>query len=171
VVTDDELAGGSRRSAARVDPIRASVVVVCFLVALGLLLGPASNLVGGAPSRTTTTTLKPPPPINRARVLVQVANGTAVSNLAGTWTTPLNTLNWDVLPPVDAARHWTRTTIYYAPGFRRAGELLATELSVPRSHVVPLVPRTKGIGVAGSANDDVVIIIGVHHAGQGVKTI
>jgi hypothetical protein len=169
-VTDDELGGSPRRSMAHVDPVRAGVVVVCFLVALGLLLGPASNLVNGAPSRPTTT-LKPPPPIDRAKVLVQVANGTAIVKLAETWSSPLNTLNWDVLPAVDTARHWSHTTIYYASGYRRAGEELATELNVPRRHVVPLVPRTKGIGVAGSQNDDVVIIIGTHHAGQGVKTI
>jgi hypothetical protein len=169
-VTDDELTGGPRRSIAHVDPVRAGVVVVCFLVALGLLLGPASNLVNGV-SSPTTTTLTPPPPIDRAKVLVQVANGTAVPKLAETWSSPLNTLNWDVLPAVDDARHWSHTTIYYAPGFRRAGEELSTELNVGRSHVVPLVPRTKGIGVAGSQNDDVVVIIGTHHAGQGVKTI
>jgi hypothetical protein len=150
--------------------VRAGVVVACFLAALALLLGPASNLVNGA-TTTTTTTLLPPPPIDRAQVLVQVANGTGQGHLATEWTNPLKLLNWDVLPPVDDARHWIHSTVYYAPGFRRAAELLAVELSVPRRNVAPLVPRTKGIGVAGSQNDDVVIIIGTHHAGEGVKTI
>jgi hypothetical protein len=169
-VTGDELLGGPRRANAHVDPMRAGIVVVCFLVALALLLGPASNVVGGSASRSTTTTTQPPP-VDPSKVRVQVANGTATPHLAGQWSTPLNTLNWDVLPPEDAAHHSADTLIYYAAGYRHAAEELAIQLSVPRHEVVALVPHSKGIGVAGSRTDDVVIIIGVHHHGEGVKAI
>jgi hypothetical protein len=166
-MTDDETTDAvPRRSGGHIDSMRAGVIVVAFLAALALLLGPASNLVTSASTPTTHRTV-PPKPIVKSKVRVQVANGTSVSGLAHSWSDPLALIGWDMLPPSTATIHPAHTIIYFAVGEQRAGDVLANELKVPHRYVTAIKAH---IGVAGALNDDIVIVIGVHHRGEGLRT-
>lgn len=156
-----------RRTTGHIDSLRAGVVVVAFLAAIGLLLGPASNLVGVVATPTTTHHAPPPKPVVKSKVRVQVANGTAVSGLAHSWSDPLALIGWDVLPPVDATVRPGHTIIYFAVGEQRAGDVLANELHVPHKYVTAIKAH---VGVAGALNDDIVIVIGANHHGEGLRT-
>jgi hypothetical protein len=156
-----------RRSSGHIDSVRAGVIVIAFLAALGLLLGPASNLVAVAPNSTTTHHTTPPKPVVKSKVRVQIANGTSVSGLAHSWSDPLALIGWDMLPPVDATTHPARTIIYFAVGEQRAGDVLANDLHVSHKYVTPIKAR---IGVAGALNDDLVVVIGRNHHGEGLRT-
>lgn len=167
-MTDDETIDAvPRRTSGHIDSMRAGVIVVAFLAAIGLLLGPASNLVASAPNPTTTHHAAPPKPVVKSKVRVQVANGTEVSGLAHSWSDPLALIGWDMLPPLDATTHPSHTIIYFAVGEQRAGDVLANELKVPHKYVTAIKAH---VGVAGALNDDIVIVIGVHHHGEGLRT-
>lgn len=153
------------RRGTRVDPVRAGILLVLFLVALALLLGPASNL--GAPATTTPTTSHHNPIVMPQDVRVQVANGSGVPRLASSWTVALQQHNWDVLAANTATHHYAKTTIYFSRGFQYAADVLAADFNVPVSRVKP---KTGHLGVEGSNSDDVVIVIGVHHGHQSYRT-
>ena len=153
-----------RRSAPQVHMVRAGIVVGCFVVALIVLLGPASNLTASvAPSSSTTTTV--PVPVVRAQTKVQVANGTTVKNAAGTTTSQLNVLGWDMLPAVDVTPVPTTATarpvtyVYFATGQQQAAQLVAQELGVSHAHVTIRTTATEAV-VPGAASDDVIVILG-----------
>jgi hypothetical protein len=151
-----------RRAAARVNVVRASIVVACFVGALIWLLGPASNYTAGAP--TTTTTAPPPPPVVKSATTVKVANGTTVPNAATSFSHNLGLVGWDVLTPVDVTPTPTSTSqntityVYFHPGQQAAAQLVATELTVPPAHVVL---RTQAMlhAVPGSGATDVIVIL------------
>jgi LytR cell envelope-related transcriptional attenuator len=153
-----------RRPATQVHMVRAGIVVVCFLVALILLLGPASNYSAGAPTSTTPTT-QPPPVVVRSTTTVQVANGTTAPNAATTYSHNLGVLGWDVLTPQDttpaptASTQRTVTYVYFHPGQQAAAQLVAPELGVPSSHVLL---RSQAVlhAVPHSGATDVIVILG-----------
>jgi hypothetical protein len=162
----DDVAEGvaPRRPGNQVHMVRAGIVVVCFLVALILLLGPAGDYTAAAPSSTTPSTL-PPPPVVRSKTTVQVANGSTAPNAATTFSHNLGVLGWDVLTPVDttppptAATARTVTYVYFHPGQQAAAQLVASELSVPANHVL-LRSQATLHAVPGSGATDVIVILG-----------
>lgn len=169
---DEPSAEAPRRGLAspHVDAVRAGVVVVLFLVALALLLGPAGNLVGSS----TTSTTQPHhhlPPVQKNKVTVQVANGTSIEGLANSWTQGLQTrYGWAALAAVSTnGFHPTETWIYFKAHEQQAAKLLAAELKVDPKDVT-LLTRQALDAVPGAANDDVVIVIGTQHHGEGVAT-
>lgn len=164
---DDRDDAAARRSAAQFSPVRAGIVVVCFVVATILLLGPASHLTAGAPLSTTTTTTHPQPPVVRHLVSVQVANGTSTKNLAGHYTQYLSNLTWNALPAADTINgfHPTHSIVYFSLGFQAAAREIATELGLhPRTAVRVRTP-VAGHRVANADQVDVVVILGHDLAG------
>ena len=136
------------------------IIVALFVGATFLMLrytGPANSNPGVTTLPTTTTI-----PVHttttipaKAKVRVQVANGTLTTGLARTYTQQLLTLGWDTLPQVNAARV-TATIVYFNPGFAWAAQQIAGELKVSSSAVRPLT----GVPVPGAASDDVIVILG-----------
>jgi hypothetical protein len=136
--------------------VRAGAVVVCFLVALVLLLGPASRGILAAPGKAHHPT-HPTQPVNKSTTRVQVANGSGTQGAAGTVSSQLQTLGWLVLPAETAAVHPGHWIVYFAPGHQLAAKEVARSIGVPHQHVVV---RTAQIGVRGANQDDVIVVIG-----------
>jgi hypothetical protein len=151
---DDEVTA-PRGTTGSVHLVRAGAVVVCFLVALVLLLGPASH--GLLASPTTHHPKHKTQPVNKSTTRVQVANGTTKQGAAGTVTRQLGLLGWIALPAEGAATHPAHTIVYFAPGHQQAAKDIAALLGVPHQHVVVRVTNT---GVAGANQDDVIVVLG-----------
>ena len=105
---------------------------------------------------TTTTTNSTSTTGPKSQVSVQVANGTTVSGLAGTYTTKLQLQGWNTLPRVNGPAE-TATVIYYHPAFLWAAQEIATEIGAPASAARPLGTATP---VPGATGDDIVVILG-----------
>jgi len=106
---------------------------------------------------TTTTTVKSTgTTVAKSQVSVQVANGTSITGLAGTYTTKLQLQGWNTLPRVNGPTE-TATVIYYHPGFLWAAQQIATEISVPASAARPIGTATP---VPGATGDDIVVVLG-----------
>jgi hypothetical protein len=155
-MTDADEDRPQHRAASSVNALRASAVIGLFLVALILLLGPASNGAPGDGSVTTTTTLRLPI-IDKATTQLQVANGTDTQGAATQITTKLLNDHWLPKKPVDATTHPAHTYVYFAPGWRRAANDIAGLIGVEQKYVTPL---TKFLGVSDAASDDVIVVIG-----------
>jgi len=105
---------------------------------------------------TTTTTKNTTGTVPKSQVSVQVANGTTVSGLAGTYTTKLQLLGWNTLPRLNGPTE-TATVVYYHPGFLWAAQEIASELAVPATAAKPIGTATP---VPGATGDDIVVILG-----------
>lgn len=137
------------------------LLLVALFVASAFLILRAHSPATTATTTTTTTT--PPghhatgahPP--KARVTVQVANGTNTANLAHDYTQKLLTLGWDALSPVNASGHAAATVIYFNPGYKWAALEIAGEIKVSGKAV-------RALGGArpapGASRDDVVVVLG-----------
>jgi hypothetical protein len=143
-------AGGS------VHLVRAGIVVTCFLVALILLLGPASHGILASPG-TPHHPKHPTQPVNKSTTRVQVANGTTKQGAAATVTHQLFVLGWDVLPAESASVHPAHTIVYFARGHQQAAKDVAAILGVPHAHVIV---RIRHSGVKGALQDDVIVVLG-----------
>jgi len=136
------------------------LIVLAFVGAAFVMLRanpPATSSVTTTTSTTTTTThstVKHPP---RARVRVQVANGTSSAGLAHTFTQRLLTLGWDGLPPLNANSKVAATIIYFNPGYLWAAREIATSIHESFSAIQPLNGLTP---VAGASGDNVIVVIG-----------
>lgn len=108
---------------------------------------------------TTTTVASTEHVVPLADVTVQVANGTTISGLAGTYTPKLQILGWNTLPKENGP-HVTATKIYYHPGYLWAAQKIVGTLRVPSSSLHAMAPRGIVIGVQGSSADDVVVVLG-----------
>lgn len=142
------------------------VIVALFVGAAFLMLraNPASSPTTTTLVTTTTTSHTTTTHPSKARVRVQVANGTNTANLARNNTQLLSTLGWDTLPPVNAANHVAATIIYFNPGFRWAAQEIAGSLKVSASSIQPL----NGLApVAGANADDVIVVLGPDVAIRG----
>lgn len=161
---DDRPPSRQRAGASSVHTVRAAVVVACFLVALFILLGPASHLTSASPtSSTTTTTIKHRPTrVVKSQTIVQVANGTSVGGLARHYTDILEAMDWNALPGINAATSPSHTIVYFARGYQAAADLVAKELGVSTAHVTL---RDGATGVVGAAHDDVIVVLGPDLAG------
>jgi hypothetical protein len=151
---DDEVTT-PRGATGSVHLVRASAVVVCFLVALILLLGPASHALLASPGKAHHP--RPTQSVNKSTTRVQVANGTTVKGAAATVSGQLFRLGWDVLPAESAAVRAAHTIVYFARGHQQAAKDIAGILGVPHGHVVVRVANT---GVAGANQDDVIVVLG-----------
>jgi LytR cell envelope-related transcriptional attenuator len=145
------------RGASSVHLVRAGAVVACFLVALILLLGPASHGLVAAPGKPHHHPGHPTHPVNRSATRVQVANGTTKQGAAADVTHQLVVLGWDALPAESAAVRVAHTAVYFARGHQQAAQEIASTLHVPHTHVLI---RTSHMGVAGASQDDVIVILG-----------
>jgi LytR cell envelope-related transcriptional attenuator len=158
----------ARRPSSQVNMVRGAVVVVCFLVALILLLGPAGNLTAAAPPSTTPTT-QPPHPVVPHDTTVQVANGTTAPNAAATFSTNLGKLDWDMLTPIDTTPTPTASTevmvtyVYFHPGQQAAAQQVATDLGVVSTNV-KLRSQATLHAVPNSGATDVIVILGTDKA-------
>lgn len=120
----------------------------------------SSNTLPTSPSGSTTTSTVPgaSTAVVKSRVRVQVANGTLVTGLAGTYTHQLLTQGWDVLPAANAlGARPAATEIFYNPGFKEAATMIASSIQISHSAVAALGGLNP---VAGAHNDDVIIILG-----------
>jgi hypothetical protein len=156
---DDDTRDAPRaRATSQVHAGRAAAVIVIFLVAMVLLLGPAGRAnrhAGPTVASTTTTTLYERPVVPSA-TRVQVANGTTVPGQAAAYSHTLQIQGWDVVPPLQAPS-WDRSLVFYAPTYLPAGKQIAKELGLAPDRVVANV---KTSGVAGAASNDIVVVIG-----------
>ena len=164
---DDRDDTAPRRPGGQVNAVRAGIVVVCFVVATIVLLGPAAHLTAGVPISPTTTTTHPQPPVVRHLVSVYVANGTTTKNLAGHYTQYLSNRGWNALPATDTINgfHPSHSIVYFAIGFQAAAREVATELGLrPRTAVRVRTP-VAGHRVANADQVDVVVVLGHDLAG------
>jgi hypothetical protein len=144
------------------------LIVVLFVAAAFLMLraNPPSSPTATTTVVTTTTTAHQTttthPP--KARVRVQVANGTSTANLAHTYTQQLETLGWDTLPPVNANNKVAATVIYFNPGYRWAAQEIAASIKVKASAIKALNGLTP---VSGASSDDVIVVLGPDLAIKG----
>ena len=115
------------------------------------------------PKSTTTTTaaVGSSTTVPKSQVSVQVANGTTVSGLAGTYTTKLQLLGWNTLPRLNGPAQ-TATVVYYHPGYLWAAQEIASEIPVPATAVKPIGTATPAPGATG---DNIVVILGPDAAG------
>jgi hypothetical protein len=146
------------RATSQVNAGRAVAVIVVFLVAMVLLLGPAGRADRHAAptvASTTTTTLYERPVVPSA-TRVQVANGTTVAGQAAAYSHTLQTRGWDVVPPVQGPP-WDRSLVFYAPTYEPAAKQIAGELGLAADRVVSGVAVS---GVTGAAGNDIVVVIG-----------
>ena len=107
-------------------------------------------------SSTTTTTSTTQTTVPRSTVSVQVANGTTVPGLAGTYTRKLQTYSWDALPAINGPTE-TATVVYYHPGFLWAAQAIATEIGAPATAAKPIGATAP---VPGASGDKVIVILG-----------
>jgi hypothetical protein len=73
------------------------------------------------------------------------------------------THSWDALPELNGPAV-KATIVYYNPGYQWAAKDIASEIKVPASAVKSLNGLTP---VAGSAGDDVVVVLGPNVATKG----
>lgn len=116
---------------------------------------------------TTTTTTQPKlaagaNPAN-AQVTVRVANGTGVAGAAGRITQKLQSLDFNVVVPINATvSNLTKTTVYYYAGFQVAGQAIAEILGLPASAAKPLTSTAPLPNIYPS---DVNVVLGADIAG------
>jgi hypothetical protein len=117
-----------------------------------------TTTASGTSGSSTTTSLVP-----KAKVRVQVANGTTITGLARTNTQQLMTFGWDTLPELNGPST-AKTIIYFNPGYQWAARQIAAELKLNASAVQPL----NGLRpVAGASSDDVIVLLGPDSAIKG----
>ncbi len=145
------------------------IIVALFVASTFVMLrstGPVSQNTSTTTLPATTTTAKGSTTTtvrSKAQVRVQVANGTAVSGLARSYTQQLQTLGWDTLPQLNAAKV-TATIVYYNPGYLWAAQQIAGAIRVSSSAIQPLAGLSP---VAGASGDDVIVILGPDVAIKG----
>ncbi|MDE3009018.1 MAG: LytR C-terminal domain-containing protein [Acidobacteriota bacterium] len=140
------------------------MLVLVALLVVGAYAMLRAHSPASATSNTTTsvsagaTTTTSPRTVVKSQVRVQVANGTLVTGLAGTYTHQLLTEGWDVLPATNAlGGHPAATEIFYTPGFKKAAQMVASSIQISPSAVQALSGQNV---VAGENSDDVIVILG-----------
>lgn len=109
---------------------------------------------------TTTTTLAARAPKD---VKVVSANGTDVKGAARKATDALRAAGFNVLAPVDAGKSVTATTVYFAAGFEREAQAVASLLGLG-ADVVKVLPTPPPIPDPRGAN--VVVVVGPETAAR-----
>ncbi|MDE3107911.1 MAG: LytR C-terminal domain-containing protein [Acidobacteriota bacterium] len=153
-----------RTNSAHFQPSAPVMLVLVALLVVGAYAMLRAHSPASATSNTTTsvsagaTTTTSPRTVVKSQVRVQVANGTLVTGLAGTYTHQLLTEGWDVLPATNAlGGHPAATEIFYTPGFKKAAQMVASSIQISPSAVQALSGQNV---VAGENSDDVIVILG-----------
>lgn len=140
------------------------LILVAVLVAGTFLMLRSHAPASASPTTTpasagpTTTSTVANHAVVKSQVRVQIANGTLVTGLAGTYTQQLLTDGWDVLPALNAlGTRPSATEIFYNPGFKQAALMVAGSIHISRLAVKPLGGLNP---VAGSQSDDVIVVLG-----------
>ncbi len=154
-----------RRRVGQVDAVRGSVVVACFLIALLLLLGPASRLTASPTTRTTAPGHHhhhhKPTKVVKSLTHVAVVNASGRQGAAGLMTVTLNQANWNMLPATTSlgATH-KFTNVYFTPGFQQAALDVARAIGVPRKRVSLRTLAVEHVVSSSAAHFDVVVLLG-----------
>lgn len=145
-------------------PVVAGALLVAFVAAVVLVLHSVSPISISGTHKGTTTTTAPvsTTTIPRARVTVQVANGTDRSGLARGYTTLLDPDGWDVLTAINAPATNT-TRIYYHAAFKWAAQAIQKEIGAPASSIHA---TTKSDPIPDTTGDDVVVVLGNNAAAR-----
>jgi hypothetical protein len=156
----DERAPRRPATSGDVDPLRAVVVVVLFVVGVVVLLGWVIPRHATVAAPTSTTTTVPTRPVVPNKTNVQVANGTTKANQATFYTNKLQPYGWVMQPPLDAhpPTPVTHTIVYFARTWQASAKQVAVQLGLNPATSVTV--RTGQTGVAGAANDQVIVVIG-----------
>ena len=116
---------------------------------------PSSSTPTSSPTSSTTTTTTEHI-VDKSKVRVQVANGTATAGLATVYTQKLLTIGWDTLPPINGPRV-VATDVYYRLGYEWAATEIASEIKVNDHDVKPLGSTQV---LSGQAGDNVIVLLG-----------
>lgn len=157
---------GGRRLPGGISPVRAFLILVGFAVAAAALVAVGTRpsvsgvaappvtttTVGHTTAPTTTTTTVP-----HASVSVVVANATQTNALAAHYSSVLTAQGWKVGTPADATTSEATSSVYYAAGEQGPAGIIATELGIKPTAVLPL---TTAVPVANTSGTDVVVVIG-----------
>jgi hypothetical protein len=160
-MSDDPVDRAPRRGGqSQFDVVRAGIVVVCFVVALILLLGPAGNLTAGAPTTTIRKGHHHVQKVAKNKTTVVVANSAGVNGAAASMSSTLSTLGWDVLTATTALGGiHQHTIVFFARGEQQAAKEVASEIGVNHKRVTLRTAEIERI-VPGAKNDDVVVLLG-----------
>ena len=158
---------GANRHAGGIPIVRASIVIVAFVVATVLLLGvlhpPATTSASSSAPGTTTSTTQPAHPstttttVALSRAPVLVANASAVSGAAAAVTSRLQVAGWNMLPPVNASTRVPTSHVYYLAGQQQVADAVATSLHLPTTVVVPY---TTAAPITSIGTAEVVVVVG-----------
>ena len=129
---------------------------------------PSTTVTTAPPTTIVVTTTTQPAiaaganPAN-AQVTVRVANGTSVAGAAGRITKKLQSLDFNVVVPINATvSNLTTTTVYYYSGFQVAGQAVAELLGLPASAAKPF---TAAAPLPNIYPSDVNVVLGTDVAG------
>lgn len=159
----------SPRGAHYQPPTGRMIVILVIFVVMGIFaihgLSPTSSATSKSTTPTTqhkspsTTTTTHSTVVPKSAVTVQVANGTSISGLAGTYTQKLLLLGWATLGRANGS-HTAATIVYYHPGYLWAANEIESEIGVSASASHALLAKAAVPGVSGSTGDDVVVLLG-----------
>jgi len=143
--------------------VRAVVLlVVAVAVAVGILSqihSPRGTRTAGTATTTTTVPLLAP-----SKVTVQVLNGLISGSLSSEWSAKLkDTYGYQTLPPNNVTRADTADTIYIVKaGFLPEAQVLAHQLALPTSVIVPSVPPPASAPIPATVlhQADLVLVVG-----------
>lgn len=137
------------------------IIVVLFIGSTFLMVRAVSpSTASPTTSNTSSSTTTTSPVLTKSKVRVQVANGTNSPGLAASFTQKLMIQGWDTLPPGNGP-HVAATIIYYNPKYHKAALEIASTVRVSSSVVHPLNGANP---IAGSSNDDVIVVLGPNSA-------
>ena len=157
--------------------VRAVVLlVVAVAVAVGILSqihSPRGTRTAGTATTTTTarrddtgssTTTTTVPLLAPSKVTVQVLNGLISGSLSSEWSAKLkDTYGYQTLPPNNVTRADTADTIYIVKaGFLPEAQVLAHQLALPTSVIVPSVPPPASAPIPATVlhQADLVLVVG-----------
>ncbi len=113
---------------------------------------------------TTTTAAPPSTTVNMAGTKIVVANGSGVGGSAGRLSDALREEGYAVIEPTNAVRNdYTVTEIYHLPGFEAQAGVVARELGVA---VTGLLPDPSPVPPEGVQDANVIVVLGTDLASQ-----
>lgn len=122
----------------------------------------ATTTTTTASSRSTTSTT-----VSHAGVTVQVANGTLTPGAAAHFTQLLQSQGWATSTPANATSQVSASNVYYAPGKQAQAMLVASQVGVAASAVLPLTPS---VPLGTTLGVDVVVMVGPDLAAQATTS-
>jgi len=129
--------------------------------------GPTTTIdISGLTSTTlagsdTTTTTQASDGNQPSDVKVLVLNGSGKAGVAATNSTAIGQKGYTMLPPTNAAKNASTTSVYYAPNYQADAAAIAALLGKTPDSVLPMPTTPLG---AGSATANVVVVLGADTA-------